>query len=148
MKSGTWILTANSSIAKIFKVQEGMSLIEVRVLEHPESRFHTRDLVSDKPGTDSQSVGVRHHQMEQATSPKQLEFIAFVKEIASYLETERKNGSFKRLYLSASPNILGLLRQHLDPATIKLVSGEVDKDFTAMRASEIIKHLPFPVMIA
>lgn len=142
-KDQTWLLVANSSLARIFKVQKRQSLIELEVLEHPESRLHDRDLVSDKPGRGFESTGSSRHSMEPQTSPKQLEFMTFAKNIAHYLEEARLKGDFNRLYLVASPTLLGLLRQSLYPSTMQLISGELDRDMTHMKSNEIIGHLPF-----
>lgn len=143
MKKDTWLLVANSSLARIFKVVKKSSLVELAVLEHPESRLHTRDLVSDKPGRSFESMGAARHAIELPTSPKQLEFVSFAKELARYLEEARTKGEFDRLYLAASPTLLGLLRQELTPLVTKLLNGEVNKDMTHLDSREIISHLPF-----
>ncbi len=143
MKKNSWLLVANGSIARIYKVEKQQSLIEVETLEHPESRLHNRDLVSDKPGRDFESVGFARHSLEPHSSPKQNEFNLFAKHLASYLENARNKGEFDRLYIAAGPALLGLLRQSLDATTTKLVSGEIDKDMTQMRPDEIVSHLPF-----
>lgn len=141
MKSETWLLVANSSSAKLFKVENKKSLVELKSFEHPESRLHNIDLVSDKPGRDFESSGFRRHALEQKTSPKQQEFHIFVKELADYLIASQ--GNFDTLYLAANPTILGILRQTLHPNTLKLVKGETDKDLTNFKIHELPSHLPF-----
>lgn len=143
MKKDTWLIVANSSLARIFKVEKKQLLKELKTLEHPESRLHNRDLVSDKPGRDFESIGPTRHTMEPPTSPKQQEFTLFAKQIAEYLEEARLKGEFDRLYLAASPVLLGLLRQTLNPSIVKLLNGEVDKDMTHFKPQEIVSHLPF-----
>jgi protein required for attachment to host cells len=143
MKKNSWLLVANSSLARIYKIEKQQSLIELEVLQHPESRLHNRDLVSDKPGRDFESVGSARHSIEPHTTPKEHEFNLFAKHLALYLETAQNKREFERLYIAASPHLLGLLRQALHPSTAKVVSGEVDKDMTHMRSDEIITHLPF-----
>ena len=143
MKKGTWLVVANSSFAKIFKLEKKESLIEVESFEHPESRLRDSDLVSDKPGRGFESVGQARHAMESQSSPKHQEFINFAKQLAHYLESARNKGEYERLYIAASPVLLGLLRQALHPATTKLLRGEVDKDMTHMNPNEILTHLPF-----
>jgi len=148
MAHGTWLVTANSSIARIYKIQGGFSLQEIKVLEHPESRLKSGDLVSDKPGRDFESMGTTRHRMEPPMSPKQQEFMIFAKQISEYINSEAQKGGFKKLYLCASPNLLGLIRQHLSGSTMKLIAGEVDKDMTHIRPEEIISHLPFIVTVS
>lgn len=143
MKTGTWLVVANSSLARIFKLEKKAALVEVAQFEHPESRLHIRDLVSDKAGRTNESIGFTRHQYEPRHSPKQIEFDFFAKSLAQYLEESRNKGEFGRLYIAASPTLLGLLRQALHPSTLKLLAGEVDKDMTHMRPDEILTHLPF-----
>jgi protein required for attachment to host cells len=143
MKKGTWLVVANSSFARIFKLEKKESLVEIESFEHPESRLHERDLVSDKPGRGFESIGQARHNLEQSSSQKQQESIAFAKQLSNYLEEARNKGEYERLYLAASPTLLGLLRQSLHPTTAKLLKGEVDKDMTHMKPAEILTHLPF-----
>jgi len=142
MKKSLWVLVANSSIARIFK-KEGSNLVQIKLLEHPESRLHNRDLVSDKPGRDFESVGMARHALEPQHTPHEIEAITFAKEISCFLQTAKNNGEFDALYLAASPSMLGLLRQHFDADTAKLIATEVSKDFTQMKTEEIFTHFTF-----
>ncbi|WP_075883832.1 host attachment protein [Candidatus Protochlamydia sp. W-9] len=142
-KPTSWLLIANSSLAKIYKIETIRSLAIVETFEHPESRLHNRDLVSDKPGRDFESFDQTRHSLEPHTTPKQNEFNIFAKHLASYLDTARNEGKFEKLYISAPPSLLGLLRQFLHTSTAKLVCGEVNKDMTHMTPDEIMTHLPF-----
>lgn len=143
MKKDSWLVVANSSIARVFKIEKKHDLIEIKVLEHPESRLHNLDLVTDKPGRDFESMGMGRHAYEPKTLPKRQEFAVFAKSLADYLEGARNQGEFETLYIAASPALLGLLRQSLHPNTAKLIKGEVDKDMTQMKSQEIPAHLPF-----
>ncbi len=143
MKQDTWLMVANSSLAHVYKFENRHTLLLLKTFEHPESRLHNLDLVSDKPGRDFQSLGDRRHALEPKTSPKTLEWMTFAKDLAHHLENARAQGEFSHLYLAASPTILGYIRQSLSPATTKLLKGEVDKDLTQIKPQEILPHLPF-----
>lgn len=144
MKKETWLLVANSSLARIYKIVNRNQVIELKVLEHPESRLHNGDLVSDKPGRDFESSsGTRRHALEQKTSPKKQEFAIFVKQLTNFLEDACNQGTYDTLYIAASPSILGLLRQSMHPNAAKLIKGEVDKDLTTLKSHELPSHLPF-----
>ena len=144
MNKETWLIVANSSIARIFKVQKKQSLVEIETLVHPGSRLHNQDLVSDnRPGRTFDSIGPNRHALEAASTPKQQEAIEFARDVAEYLNKEREKGSFDKLYLVASPTQLGFLRQSIHPTTTKLINGESNKDMTHMKIEEIINHLPF-----
>jgi protein required for attachment to host cells len=118
-------------------------LVEIKVLEHPESRLRNLDIVSDKPGRDFESVGTTRHGVGHCTTPKKHEFDVFAHEIAAYLREAKDKGEFDQLYISAAPHLLGLLRQAMDPVTLKSIHGETDKDMTQMKPHEILTHLPF-----
>jgi protein required for attachment to host cells len=143
MKKDTWLIVANSSLARIYKIEKRSELKELKILEHPESRLHNLDLVSDKPGRDFESTGITRHALQPKVLPKQHEFAIFAKSLADYLENARNQGEFQTLYIAASPALLGLLRHSMHPSTAKLIKGEVDKDMTQMKPHEILSHLPF-----
>lgn len=143
MKKDSWLIVANSSTARLFKFVKRNELQELKAFEHPESRLHNLDLVSDKPGRDFESAGMGRHAIEPKVMPKKLEFAVFAKHLADYLQEAHLQGEFETLYIAASPSLLGLLRQALHPNIAKLIKGEVDKDMTHLRPAEIVAHLPF-----
>lgn len=141
MKKETWIVVANSSQARIFKIDKGHTLKEVKTFQNPEARMHPRDLYADKPGRSFESNTHARHSLEQAVSPKQQEITDFAKEVCDYLENARGNGVFHRLYLAASPSFLGSLRKSLSHPTLQLIEAEIDKDITHLNALEIEEYL-------
>lgn len=143
MKKNSWLLIANSSLARVFKIEKKRELKEIKVLDHPESRLHNLDIVSDKPGRDFESLGAGRHSFEAKTLPKRQEWLTFAKLIADYLEDAHNRGEFEELYVAAAPSLLGLLRQSLHPNTAKLIKEEIDKDITQLKIQEIPSHLPF-----
>lgn len=143
MKKDTWLVVANSCSAKIYKVGHKQTLVEIEILEHPESRLHNRDLVSDKPGRDFESMGNTRHAVEPRVWPQQQEVINFAKLLADHLEKAFNNGNFEKMYVAANPTMLGLLRGSVHSNIAKHIAGEVDKDMTHMKPDEIIKNVPF-----
>ncbi len=142
MKKETWIVVANSSYAKIYKVENNKKLVEIKQFEHPESRMHDRDLVTSNLGRTNASTGYRRSSMEPQTEPKIQEVHIFAKEISHYLDHAREKENLGRLYLTASPSFLGVLRQTLSSLTDKLIVGEVHNDMTHLKPDEIRSHLP------
>ena len=143
MKDASWLLVANGSTANLYRVEKKTKLVRIESFEHPESRLHNQDLVSDKPGRDFESVGNARHAYTPHISPKGQEVIDFARQLVAHLEEGRINESFDRLYLVASPNMLGIMRQHLTPPTLKLIQGEADKDLTQVPHDRLIEQLPF-----
>lgn len=142
-KEDTWILVANSTFARIFRVEKRGAMKEVEVIEHREGRKHEKDLASDKPGRAFESFGNGRSALEVKTSMKKQEFAAFAKLLSDRLESARLKGQFTRLFLAANPTFLGLLRTVLTPSTIGLIAGEVDKDITHLDEETIISHFPY-----
>lgn len=142
MKKEIWVIVANSTHAKIYKAESNKSLKEISSFEHPESRLHEQDLVTSKPGRAFDSIGTARHAVQQKTSAKEQEFIHFAKQLSSYLENSRNKGDFQSLYVIASPNFLGLLRQEFTPQINHLIAGEIVKDMTSSRIEQIRDHLP------
>ena len=70
MKKETWVLIANSTFAKIFKVVDNKTLIELKDFTHPESRMHDEDLVTTRPGRGFDSVGPGRHAYKSKDKPK------------------------------------------------------------------------------
>jgi protein required for attachment to host cells len=145
MKKEIWIVAANSAYAKIYKAENNHKLVEVAALSHPESRLHDRDLVSSRPGITNSSLGARRSSMEPQTTPKEQEIALFAKQICQYLDTANHQTNLNRIYLTASPAFLGILRQHLSASINHLIAGEVDRDLTHLSPEEIRGHLP-PVL--
>jgi len=143
MNKNSWLIVANSSLARLFRFVTLRELEEIKVFEHPESRLHNLDFTTDRPGRDFESMGTGRHALEPKVLPKQQEFEEFAKQLADYLEQARQHGDFDTLYIAASPMLLGMLRQALNPNTTKLIKGEIDKDITHMPIREIPSYLPF-----
>lgn len=143
MSSSTWVMVANSTIARFFEVEKDGSLKEIESFVHPESRLHARDLVSDKTGRSYESATVARHAIEPRTTPKENEEDQFAKQVSEHLHTAHQKGKFKRLYIAASPHFLGLLRQAMPSSITQSLTAEIDKDITHMNPLEVRKHLPY-----
>lgn len=141
MKKETWIVVANSTQARIFKLQN-LELIEMDAMIHPESRMHERDLIADKPGAAYAGVAPGRYGMEQQQSPKKNEATIFAKQLIDRLDNARSTGQIDRLFLAATPTFLGLLRREMSHLTANLIVSEVDKDITGLRADEIRGYFP------
>ena len=139
--SPTWILVANSSHAKLFRVMQFPRIEALKVFNHPESRLHDYDLVSDKPGRNFDRVGGGRHSYEAKHDPQSLEIDKFGKILADYLSIAYENGDFSRLYILANPSFLGILRQEMNPRLQESIIAEIGKDMTEHTTEDIEKQL-------
>lgn len=136
-----WVLVANSSSARIFKLETRSLLTEVQAFVHPQSRLHEHDLVSEKPGRAFESTGPTRHAIEPHHSQKEQEFVLFAKELAAFLETAYQQASFQQLYIIASPNFLGHLRQTLSRQVVGACVKEISKDVVHASTAEILAQI-------
>jgi protein required for attachment to host cells len=139
----TWILVANNTQARIFKVTSPSSTLEeIKELSHAEGRLHDRDLTTDLPGKIKNAGGMGGHAFEQPTDPKKHEASNFVHHIVDHLVDAYNLGQFEQLLLVAEPSFLGLLREHLPETVKKRVCFELNKNLVTLSAAEIRQHLP------
>jgi protein required for attachment to host cells len=144
MKKETWVVVASSALVRIFRL-EGLKLVEVETLIHPEARMSERELVSDKMGyTWDSSTGQRSSYSPPHTA-KDTTNQNFARKVASHLDQARMSGSLGKLYLAAGPTFLGVLRNELNLQTQHLIAAEVDKDITHLDPQEIKSHFPIGV---
>jgi len=140
--SGTWILVAESSRAKLYRADNRKSPIsEIEALENPAGRLHEGDLVSDRPGSDGGSVGQGRRVLDDKTTARQQEHISFAKQLAERLNAARTEGEFSRLVLAAPPAFLGLLRDNLGKEVMDMVYAQVDKNLVQQPAEALRAYM-------
>ena len=140
--SGTWILVAESSRAKLYRADNRKSPIsEIEALENPAGRLHEGDLVSDRPGSDGGSVGQGRRVLDDKTTARQQEHISFAKQLAERLNAARTEGEFSRLVLAAPPAFLGLLRDNLGKEVMYMVYAQVDKNLVQQPAEALRAYM-------
>lgn len=136
----TWVLVAESSRAKVYKVNGRLAPItEIGAMVHPEGRMHEGDLVTDTAGSDGGSVGQGRHVMDNRMSAKDHESQAFARELAGYLESGRTSGDFDRLVLVAPPGFLGNLRNTLSKEVLSMVERQIDKNLV-QKPPEVLRN--------
>ncbi|HUL14180.1 MAG TPA: host attachment protein [Methylococcaceae bacterium] len=138
----TWVVTAESSRARIFAVENRISpLRELEDIAHAEGRSREQDMVSDRPGRAVDKTGENRHAMDRLVDPKRHEAEVFAKRIAERLERARAKGECEQLVLIAAPEFLGVLRQNLTANTAKLVGKTIDKNLVQKTEAEIRQYL-------
>jgi protein required for attachment to host cells len=141
MSKETWIIAANSTIARVFRLDK-LELIEMETLINPEGRLHDRELGSDKPGRGFDSVGSGRSAYTKSLSLKESEIEAFAKKLANYIEHARSSGQIDRVFIAANPAFLGSVRSSLSHNSESIVAHSIDKDITGMKPNEILGYFP------
>lgn len=150
----TWILVSDASRARLLRAgpqQDG--LVQLDAFEHPDSRAHVRDLVSDAQGRKPVGpvpaspahgpTGVAHGRpgAEPDTDPKEVEAQKFARELAEVLEKGLVDRAYDRLFLIAAPHFLGLLRRAVSTQVEKQIAVTLDKDLTRADLGELAERL-------
>ena len=142
-KTVTYILVADGARARLYSNHGvGKGLQPVSGATHKaDLHHHDRDILTDKPGRASSSVGNGRSALEPQTDWHRFEKHKFAREMAKVLDAAAANKAFDRLILVAPPTTLGDLRMELDEQTMKLVSGELPKDLTRHADHDLPQHL-------
>jgi protein required for attachment to host cells len=150
----TWIVSSDSSRARILQVTGRNQLAEVHDFINPKGRMDDRELITDahprfsghggvgKPGsrTGGRTTGGPASD-RQETAAQEHEVELFAKQIDRFLDQARIKKRYDRLFVVASPKFLGLLRKNLSKEVQKLVRDEIDKDLSWFDAREIDRFL-------
>lgn len=127
----TWILVADESRARLFKVQAKESqLEEIEDIVHPEGRMQGREIARDRLPRTQESVGGARHAIEPHTSVSDKASLEFARELAERLEHGRVDHAYDELVLVAAPRFLGLLRATIGHEVSKLLVKSIDKGIT------------------
>lgn len=142
----TWILVADGSRARVFKLQ-GRALEPALPEDFAGPNVPSRDIVSDRPGRAFDSHGAHRHAMEPREDPKQGEERRFLEAVATAVEEQAKRDAFERLIVAADPRSLGVLRASYGAKTKERVKDEVAKDLSWMTPEAILDHLADKIVI-
>lgn len=134
----TWILIANGSTARLFATDKRHR--EYHLLEqflHPTSRQKEDAITSDHSShRETRTTGLAgdrvYGSFPEPTDPKDFEIDRFARDLAEYLERKRTDHSYEELVLVAPPKFRGLLNQHLDKNVVRMISQNIDKDYTSV----------------
>lgn len=138
----TWLIAANRTRARILEVRAlNETPREAAVFVNPVARTHERDLDSDAAG---RFYGKGERQQGHAAAPSEdfsdRETERFVNDVRDHLERGRNEHRFERLWVIASPAVLGLLRRACPKPLQQRVEFEVAKDLTMERPEEIFRQ--------
>ncbi|MFA5628383.1 MAG: host attachment protein [Thiohalomonadaceae bacterium] len=137
----TWVLIANGSEARIFKLQKRTEALQlVSTHNHPSSRMKGEQLATDRPGSYAGDSGMGGG-YEEAISPKEYEINRFAHEMATVLNSGRSANSYGKLTLVAPASFRGLLNKHMHEQVKKLIGQQIDKDYTKLNERELFARL-------
>ena len=134
----TWIVTADSSRARILQVAGRERPVEIDTLLNPDGRRDDRELTTGAhprfrgtagPGSDREETSAQEHATE-----------LFAKRVGDYLDKARTERRYDKLVIVAPPKFLGTLRGKLGKETAKLVVDELPKDLSWLNERELERY--------
>jgi protein required for attachment to host cells len=136
-----WVLVCDGRKALLFQNAGDRTYPKLETREMFEHAVPpTRELGTDSPGRFFSPADGRR----SAAEPTDLhaeEELRFLVTLAHHLDRYATEHGIKDLVIAAPPHALGVLREKLPHHLRSLVRAEVDKDYVAMPAYEIEKHL-------
>lgn len=139
---GTMALVANASRARLYHVvSDGIAPLDT--FEHPESRLKEAELGADRPGRmhDEGPSGQRTA-FDPTTALHEVELTVFARELAGYVERRLASQSDALdLVICAPPKFLGLLRDHLGPASGRHLRESIAHDYTGLDEAALLATL-------
>jgi protein required for attachment to host cells len=123
----TWVVITSQAKMKIFK-QTPVSgeLHHLKTIENPMVDSSDTEISRHTPGVSME--GGRQHVMGGGDSPHDIETAAFIREIAVFLDHERRQHNVSHLIIAAEPRMLGHLKSQLSTETLQMVTKWIDKD--------------------
>ena len=145
----TWIVTANTGRARIFADAKGADkLEEINDMVNDAVRLRTQDTETDRLGPTSATQSIHNtggatpnKQYEPHQTPAEHQSELFARSLCDYLLQGHQQNRYNRLTLAAAPQFLGLLRKMLDPQVSKLVTVELDKDYTQVPPHQLREQI-------
>lgn len=137
------IVVADASRARflVAETRKGR-LIEASDFVHNASRQHEQELTSDGKGTGQDATGYGQHTMGHENETHKHHKESFARDLCTEIEKVMKAGKTGKIYLLAAPAFLGMLRKLMNKQTLKLITGEIQKDLVNHSIQEIRSHLP------
>ncbi len=140
-----WILVAESASARLLvRAAPRGDVREIERFDHPDSRKKGHELETDRSGGVDQSHGHALSDSREKGAGQRIEADTFARRLADHLETARGRDEFEQLVLIADPRFLGMLREHLDDATLDRVITSIDKNLVKESAERIKDEIDGP----
>lgn len=137
-----WVVVADAGRARFFETESLKGeLAEVMDKADPQARIPQNGLASDEPGRNAGPSGIGTHGMQEKITPREAEDIRFAGEIIEDIRKALDTNRIAAFYLVAPPHFLGLLRKAMSDHVAKALAGDLGKDLTTHKLSDIKAHL-------
>jgi protein required for attachment to host cells len=140
--SKTWYVVLSKSCMKIFSREVRTEPLQhVKTVQNELVDVPPAQLRRHQPGTKSKGArggfGVSREVMNNGENPADLAVEQFAREIAHYLDQERRQNHVRELKIAADPKFMGLLRKNLPKETLGMVRIWLTKDLEKADVEEL-----------
>jgi protein required for attachment to host cells len=136
-----WYVVADGGRARIVRKREDGERFETfQSMESVDIHHHSHDIGPDKPGRVFERAVIGRHAIEPRDDPHEAAKRAFAYTVSSALNEAAKQGDYHGLVLVAPARILQYLRDGLSAAAIARLKGELPKDLTQIKDSDLARH--------
>jgi len=123
-KRNTWALAANGGHATIIENLEDTDTLQIHQFDA--EQIKASDLLTDRNGRTFSSIGGSRSELQQHSDPVRHQEQIFAKHIAEYLAPLVDSGELNSLIATASPQMLGDLRQAFPDRLLKKMDVETN----------------------
>lgn len=137
-----WYLVLNSNRARILRGLPAEHEPDGAELSLQSRHKHLRDHLQDRP-TRTYSVGSpgRRSRVEPGSDPVREDTFRFLREVAEFLDNERRADAYDGLVVVAPPETLGLWRETIGEPLAATIRDEVAKNLMRQSAHDLVKTL-------
>lgn len=128
-----WLLTVDGAKAQIYVIAP----VTFRPTALRDGVFKQ----SDRPGHHGHTGSGRRHGLSLRSDPHNQAETAFVKMVATHINTAAREKRFSRLIVAAPPKAIRDLRDTLNAATQKKIAAEITHEWTKLGVREIERRL-------
>ncbi|PKO69767.1 MAG: hypothetical protein CVU22_03245 [Betaproteobacteria bacterium HGW-Betaproteobacteria-16] len=137
-----WTLVANGSQARIFsRASLADPLVALATIDFPEGRQKGRDLERDRQGHESSDHSSAATHFEPHTPLRKKLLHQFAMELTQRLEAGLADGTYGSLWIIASSELLGELKDVLSEGVVSHLQKAHAADFTGLDIGEIESRL-------
>ncbi len=138
----TWLIAANASYARIFKIdRQARRLVEVEDFVNPEARLRAKEFASDAPGRSFDSHGAGRHGMEYQEDIKTHSKAQFARRLINQLESHYQSGEINHLFIAAPSKLMGHFNEELNGKEMEQITTKIIKDLVRMSSEQIFENL-------
>jgi protein required for attachment to host cells len=136
----TWLVLADGQRARAYRYLGEEKMPEAESdFEFEHQGVPSRDIMTDGPGRMQPGAGTGGTAFSPRNDPHEQAEERFLDHVAAKLAEAVDASRCDAIILAAPPTALGHLRQKLSPATQKLVTAEINKDFTKTTVRDLGK---------